>query len=75
MSKHIKVYTGSGILVNKLQLMLDEIGVKSIIKDKKESGRLAGFGVLEESVEVFILDSDLEKARKTVEDFKLEVEN
>ena len=50
MSNHIKLYSGTSILVNRLAYMLDEIGISSIIKDNQESGRLAGFGTLGQSI-------------------------
>lgn len=74
MNEHIKVFTGTSILVNRLAYLLDEISIPSIIKNEKESGRLAGFGTLGDAVELHIFNSDLEKATDVIESFKKEIE-
>ncbi|TCP23934.1 putative signal transducing protein [Tenacibaculum skagerrakense] len=73
MSNHIKLYSGTSILVNRLAYMLDEIGVSSIIKDNKESGRLAGFGTLGQSVDLLINEEDYEKAKDSLDIFQKEI--
>ncbi len=73
MNKHIKVFSGSQIFVNRLSQLLNQIEVPFLVKDNQESGRLAGFGTLGNSVDVFIYESDLEKAKQTIEDFKQEI--
>jgi len=70
---HIKVFSGSQIFAHRLSQLLDEIEVPYLIKDNKESGRLAGFGTLGNSVDVFIYESDLEKAQSTIDSFKEEI--
>lgn len=74
MNMHIKVFSGSQILVNRLSQLLDEIEVPYLVKDNKEAGRVAGFGTLGNSVDVYIYESDLEKAQSTIDDFKQEIE-
>lgn len=74
-TKHIKFYTGSSILVNRLQNLLAEVDVKSIIKDHINSGKMVGFGPLGQSIELFILNSDLEKAKPILESFKVKINN
>jgi len=71
---HIKVFSGSQILANRLSQLLDEIEVPYLVKDNKEAGRVAGFGTLGNSVDVYIYESDLEKAQNTIDDFKQEIE-
>lgn len=73
MSEHIKIFTGTSIIINRLAFILDEKGISSIIKDTKESGRLAGFGTIGDSVELHILESDIEQATPIVNDFKKEI--
>ena len=73
MNKHVKVFSGTQIFVSRLSQLLDEINVPYLIKDNKESGRLAGFGTLGNSVDVFIYESDLEKAQSTIDSFKEEI--
>lgn len=69
MKEHIKLYTGSSIEVNRLAAVLEEQKVNFIIKNPHESGRLAGFGTSGQSAELFVLDTDLEIAKKVLEDF------
>ncbi|CAM1345408.1 putative signal transducing protein [Tenacibaculum amylolyticum] len=73
MSDFMKVFSGTSILVNRLAYMLDELGVASMIKDNKESGRLAGFGTLGQSVDLFINPSDFDKAKEAIQNFEKEI--
>ena len=73
MKEHIKIYTGTTILANRLAFLLDEAKIATIIKDDKESGRLAGFGSTGDSCELFIYKSDYEKALKITTNFKQEL--
>ena len=73
MKEHIKVYTGTSILTNRLAFLLDEAKIATLIKDSKESGRLAGFGSTGDSCELFIYKSDYESAQKIINNFKQEV--
>ena len=74
MEEYVRIYTGSGILVNRLASLLEENNSRFIIKDEKESARLAGFGTTGDSVEVHILSTDLEDAKNIIENFKKEIE-
>lgn len=74
MKEHINVFTGSTILTNRLAFLLDENEIPSLIKDQKESGRLAGFGATGNSSELFIYTTDFEKAKNIIEKFKKEIE-
>ena len=71
--EHIKVYSGTSVLVNRLSFLLDTEKIPSLIKDHVSSGNLAGFGALSNSVELFIYKSDLEKATEIIEEFKKEI--
>ena len=73
MNKHVKVFSGTQIFVDRLSQLLDEINVPYLIKDNKESGRLAGFGTLGNSVDVFIYESYVEKSQSTIDSFKEEI--
>ena len=66
MSKHVKVYRESAIFIHGLALYLEENGISSIIKDSNESGRLAGFAAPQNSVELQVLESDVERAKKLI---------
>ncbi|CAM1352406.1 DUF2007 domain-containing protein [Tenacibaculum insulae] len=73
MKEHIKVYTGTTILTNRLAFLLDEAKIATLIKDSKESGRLAGFGATGDSCELFIYNSDFEAAQKIIDIFREEL--
>lgn len=68
-TEHTKLFTGSNIIVNGLKNLLDAQDISYIIKDKFESARLGGFGEQMDSVEVHVLDIDLEKAKMLVENY------
>lgn len=66
----IKVFVGGSITVNLLKTDLKEIGINAIVKDGRESGSLAGFsGGTETSVELYISQSELEKAQPIINDY------
>ncbi|SDS29437.1 Putative signal transducing protein [Polaribacter sp. KT25b] len=69
-TEHTKLFTGSNIIVNGLKNLLDTEDISYIIKDKFESARLGGFGEQMDSVEVHVLDSDVEKAKMIIESYK-----
>lgn len=70
---HIKIFTGSPVIVNHLRSLLHEHGIDSICKNHDESARVAGFGSFVNLAELFILNIDLEKANPIIEDFKREI--
>ena len=71
--KHVRVFTGSPVLVRRLGFILDESGIGSVYKNQDESARLAGFGGPMNSAELFILNIDLEKAEPIIADYKKEI--
>lgn len=73
MKEHVKVYTGTSILVNRLAFLLDQAKIPSLTKDSRESGRLSGFGSTGDSCELFIYKSDYEASEKIINDFKKEL--
>ena len=73
MTDYIKIFTGTSIFVNRLSYLLDQVQIPSLVKDDKESGRLAGFGTTGDAVELFIYNSDIEKATPILENFKKEI--
>ena len=73
MNKHVKVFSGSSIIANRLGQLLNQIEVPFLIKDNKEAGRVAGFGTLGDSVDIFIYESDVKKAEETIHNFKVEI--
>lgn len=67
----IKVYSGSEILAQALKAKLEEKEVQVIKKDNIQSGRLAGFGIADQAVELFIEEREYNKAHKVLEDFRM----
>ena len=67
---YTKVFTDDSILVNRLQTLLKEAVINSKIRDQVESGRLAGFGVPINSIELFVLNTDLEMAKPIIDQFR-----
>ncbi|WP_166461099.1 putative signal transducing protein [Flavicella sediminum] len=65
---HIKLFTGSFIAVQRLQLDLNDAEIPFIVKNNNDSAILAGFGALSDNVELFIFEDDLEKASKILKD-------
>ncbi|WP_369048881.1 DUF2007 domain-containing protein [Tenacibaculum sp. UWU-22] len=73
MNNFTLIFTESEILVNRLRFLLNEAGIPSIIKNHEESGRLAGFGAPNNSVELFVSNKNLKEASLITEKFKKEI--
>lgn len=67
---YTKVFTDTTIIVRGLQNLLSEAKIDSKVLDRVESGRLAGFGVPINSVELHVLNTDLEKAQTIIDNYK-----
>ena len=72
MNKHIKIFTSSSIIVNRIASILNQNNIQTLIKDNVESARLAGFGIPSNDVELYVDNSDLESAQKIINEFKKE---
>ena len=70
---HVKIFSDTSIITNRLSSLLEEKGIASFIKNNVESGRLAGFGTMASSVELFVLEDDLEKAQPIAESYLKEI--
>jgi hypothetical protein len=70
---HTKLFTGSNIIVNGVKNLLDLEDISYIIKDRFESARLGGYGEQMDSVEVHVLDSDVEKAKTIINYYKVKI--
>jgi Putative prokaryotic signal transducing protein len=69
----MKVFSGSEILAQALQVKLEETGVNVIAKNNIQSGRISGFGTSDQAVELFIQETDFGKANPIIEDFRLSI--
>jgi len=73
-SEHIRLFTGSLIQIQRLQLDLNDKEIPSLVKNNFESGLRSGFyGGSPSQVELFIFKEDLEKAKPILEKFKKEM--
>lgn len=70
----MKVFSGSEILAKNLQSRIEDHGVSTVLKDNIQSARLGGFGNTDLAVEVFIQETDFNKAHQIIEDFKIEMQ-
>ena len=69
----MKVFSGSEILAQALQVKLEEANVATNLKNNIQSGRLAGFGTADQAVEVFIQETDFAKANPVIEEFRMSI--
>lgn len=72
-TEHIRIFTNSYIIVKGLQNRLEENEIKTLIKDRHESARLTGLVQEQNSTELFILNTDKEKAEPIVATYKKEI--
>lgn len=73
-SKHVRLFTGSLIEIQRLQLDLDDHEIPSMVKNNFQSGLRAGFyGGSPSQVELFIYEEDMDKAEGILEAFREEM--
>ena len=70
---HIRLYTGSFIEIQRLQLDLNDAEIPFIIKNNNESARFAGFGSLSDAVEIHVFENDLEAASEILKKLTTEI--
>ncbi len=69
-NKLVRIFTGSSIIVNLLKEELENNGIAALIQDDYTSGIIAGFsGGVPTSVDLFIQQSDQEKAESIISEF------
>ena len=73
MSDLIKIVTDNSFFINRIADLLEQDGIPSLIRNKEESARLAGFGMLPNSVELLVNKEDESRALQIVEQFKSEL--
>lgn len=68
-----KIFEGSSIQANLIKLALEQIGIEPIIKDRTESGRLAGFASeIPMQVEMYVFESQYNDAVEVLKNLSLE---
>jgi len=63
----IKIYTGSAVTVIAIVSLLEEHQIFPLIKDRSESARLAGFGSIPNTQEVFVPQAKESEALKLID--------
>ena len=70
-SKMIPVFSGSQIEVQKLRHDLEEIGIEVMVKNYDDMASITGFANISRAArQLWILETEIEKARPIVADFK-----
>lgn len=69
-TNHIKIFTGTEIIVKGLENELEDAKIPFIVKNNVESARLAGFGTPTNSVSIYVKEMDMELATPIVNQYK-----
>lgn len=69
----VKIYSGSEILAQGLQVKLESEGISSWTKNNIQSAISAGFGIINQAVDVYVDQADQEKAKAIAESLNLRV--
>ncbi|MFC7773510.1 putative signal transducing protein [Flavobacterium sp. GCM10027622] len=69
----IKIYSGSEILAQALQVKLQDVGIASWTKNNVQSAISAGFGIFNQTVDVYVASSDASTAKEIVSDLNLRI--
>lgn len=70
-SKMILVFSGSQIEVQKLRHDLEENGIEVMVKNYDDTASITGFANISRAArQLWILETEIEKARPIVADFK-----
>jgi hypothetical protein len=64
------VFVGSKIEVQFYKERLEEMGIPSLWKDDSRSGTLVGMGGVPDSVELFVENKNVSKARVSIEELQ-----
>ena len=65
----IRVFSGSEIAVMMLKEALDEIEIGAFVQNDFKSGVIVGIGGFPDFVDLFIQQTDLEKAQPLIDEF------
>ena len=69
MEDYVRILTDTSIIVNRIASFLEENNISIRIRDNVESARLAGFGVPQNDVELYVHKDDYENAHQLIENF------
>ena len=65
----VRILSGSSVHLHRMADLLLENNIPSFIKDNVESARVAGFGIPENSIDLYVNESDVVRAKKIIEEF------
>ena len=66
-----KIFSGQLIEIIKIKDELEKVNIFPIIKDKNESARLAGFGLIFNGIEIFVHNDELTKSLEIISKNKI----
>lgn len=70
----VKIFSGTFIIVQMVLDRLENVGIKAIVKDESESGRLAGFASsIQDFQDVYVSREELDVAIPVVDAVKSEL--
>ncbi|MEC4113506.1 putative signal transducing protein [Myroides pelagicus] len=69
---HKKLYAGSEVMVLAVRNLLEDHNIGYIIRDDIESGIAAGYGTLGKAVNVFVEETDLDRAKTLLKENNIE---
>ena len=66
---HRSIFVGGSIEANGIASRLETAGIKTLVKSRSNSARLAGFApAIPDETEVFVAASDLDRAKAILQD-------
>jgi hypothetical protein len=71
--KYIKLFTDTNVIIIRLKNLLEAEGIPFLVKDHFEAALLGGFGGQQASVELYVLEKDLEQAEKVLLNYKSKI--
>ena len=69
MNEHVKVFSNSAIVIDRMVQLLEDEKIPSLVKDNIESARVAGFGASYYDVELYVYKPDVERVVAIIESF------
>ncbi|TDU40514.1 putative signal transducing protein [Gelidibacter sediminis] len=74
-TNYVKIFSGSFVYAQMIINRLEEVGIRAVVKDESESGRLAGFGSpIQGFQDIFVSEEELTKAIPIIEIAKSDLE-
>jgi hypothetical protein len=70
-NEHVKIYTGSSVLARRLRHLIEDEGIGCIVK----SDKIPAYEIGNDMDELYVLQSDEEKAKTVVAKFEKEIDS